>query len=194
LRHPALVAGGLVACFQQAAPRCVVELGAGDGSFLLRTASRLSRRWSAVHAVLVDRRPAVNDALRRHFERLGWTMEVVAADVFDWLQDNEMEAAVANLFLHHFDDSALERLFAMLSTKANALVACEPRRALAPLWLSHLLGLTGCNAVTRHDAPISVRAGFRGAELTARWPNSKWRLQEREAGLFSHLLVARQIK
>jgi hypothetical protein len=192
MRHPSLVARGLLACFPQAPPRCVAELGAGDGTFLLRTAALLSSRWPATHAVLVDRQPAVSDQARRQFERLGWTMEIIAADVFDWLEQSDVEAAVANLFLHHFSPPALERLLRMLSTRTTAVVACEPRRAALPLCLSHLLGLAGCNAVTRHDAPISVRAGFRGAELTALWPRSRWRLQERKAGWFSHLFVARQ--
>jgi hypothetical protein len=52
--------------------------------------------------------------------------------------------------------------------------------------------LIGCNAVTRHDAAASVRAGFAGRELSALWPaRPGWRLREGRAGLFSHLFVAR---
>jgi hypothetical protein len=57
-----------------------------------------------------------------------------------------------------------------------------------------LLGVIGCNRVTRHDAKISVRAGFAENELSALWPlDQGWRLRERQAGLFSHCFVAQRI-
>jgi len=195
MRHPALVSAALRNSFPNRPPAGIAELGAGDGSFLLKTASLLASSFPSfpsMKCVLVDRRPSVSDATRRAFDRLGCRVEVIEADVFDWLQSSQADAAVANLFLHHFTDSELRRLFFLLSTKCNALVACEPRRALFPFVVSHLLGGIGCNAVTRHDAPISVRAGFRSSELTALWPDSAWRLRENGAGLFSHLFVARR--
>jgi hypothetical protein len=47
-------------------------------------------------------------------------------------------------------------------------------------------------AVTRHDAPASVRAGFAGLELSALWPNEgRWELHE-STRLFAHCFVARK--
>ena len=64
-------------------------------------------------------------------------------------------------------------------------------RGCLPLAGSHMLGLIGCNDVTRHDAVLSVRAGFTGRELSALWPKDDgWMLEERRAGLFSHLFTA----
>jgi len=58
---------------------------------------------------------------------------------------------------------------------------------------SRLLRLIGCNRVTRHDAPISVRAGFTGQELSQLWPAGQgWLLEERPAGWFSHLFIAQR--
>jgi hypothetical protein len=55
------------------------------------------------------------------------------------------------------------------------------------------MGLIGCNDVTRHDAAISVRAGFRDGELSACWPIAAgWTLTEKRAPPFSHLFVARR--
>jgi hypothetical protein len=57
-----------------------------------------------------------------------------------------------------------------------------------------MLGLIGANAVTRHDAAVSVRAGFQGGELSALWPaDPRWRLRECRAGLFSHLFLAQRL-
>jgi hypothetical protein len=70
-------------------------------------------------------------------------------------------------------------------------VACEPRRSRFTLAASGLIGLIGCNAVTRHDGIVSVRAGFIDHEISERWPSSgAWRLEEGPVGPFSHFFVA----
>jgi len=47
--------------------------------------------------------------------------------------------------------------------------------------------------VTRHDAVVSVRAGFRGGELAALWPRGEgWTIEERARGPFGHAFVARR--
>lgn len=173
------------------APR-IAELGAGDGTLLLRIAARASWRAGA-EVVLVDRQPVVDAATATRYEAIGAHAKVCAADAFDWLESDDATcgAIVANLFLHHFENEQLARLFALASSRAGLFVGCEPRRARLPLAGSHLLGLIGCNDVTRHDAVLSVRSGFTDRELSALWPASGgWSLEERRAGLFSHLFVA----
>jgi len=117
-----------------------------------------------------------------------------AADIFEWARGGGIEPGdiiVTNLFLHHFAAEQLSALFLPASRSAQALVALEPRRAPLPLAFSRLLWFIGCNRVTRHDASVSVRAGFNRAELSGLWPgNSRWTLRERKAGLFSHQFVA----
>ena len=171
------------------APR-IVELGAGDGTLLLRIAARAS--WRAAELVLVDRQPVVDAATAARYKTISAGVKVCAADVFEWLESDgaTCDAIVANLFLHHFEYEQLARLFALASSRAGLFVGCEPRRARLPLAGSHILGLIGCNDVTRHDAVLSVRSGFKDRELSALWPASGgWSLEERRAGLFSHLFV-----
>ena len=76
---------------------------------------------------------------------------------------------VANLFLHHFDGDACAALLAGCARRADALVACEPRRSRFALGASHLIVFLGANAVTRRDGVLSVRAGFVGQELSDAW-------------------------
>jgi len=119
----------------------------------------------------------------------------VTADVFEWLADPAMprvDAIVANLFVHHFEAPRVAELFALAAKRTRALIACEPRRSAFALAGSRLLGIVGCNDVTRHDAVASVRAGFAGRELSALWPAADgWSLEERGRGPFSHAFVAR---
>lgn len=177
----------------------IVELGAGDGSVLLRVAQARGKRWPPIRLGLLDMQPVVTPHVLERYRALGWTPEVIQADAFDWLARTGSDASdasdapviVANLFLHHFDGPRLAELLHGIAAQARALVCLEPRRSETALLGSRLLGAIGCNDVTRHDAVVSVRAGFGDGELSAQWPRAAgWHLCEGKAGLFSHRLVA----
>ena len=174
----------------------IVELGAGDGSVMLRVARARADRWPPVALGLLDMQPVIDADVLEHYRALGWQPEILHADVFDWLADaapagQDRPIIVANLFLHHFDGQRLTDLLHGIAARARAFVCLEPRRSPTALLGSRLLGAIGCNDVTRHDAVVSVRAGFRGDELSTRWPpDAGWQLQEGNAGMFSHGLVA----
>ena len=185
---------GIDAATRGRPPRRIVELGAGDGTLLLRLARRCAAKWPGVEATVVDRQDFIAPETRQGFARLGWTLRVVARDVFDWVDETDpvpYDLLLANLFLHHFAGEALRRLLSGIAARSAAFVACEPRRAAAALVGSHLIGLLGCNAITRNDAVLSVHAGFRDAELAAAWPETHlWQIDEYPAGLFSHCFLA----
>jgi hypothetical protein len=171
----------------------IVEIGAGEGELLMRVIGR----GGCNEVVLVDRLNSVPCSTRAAYRQRGLDVRIVVADVFDWLrrETRTYDAVVANLFLHHFEDPALSGLLALIARRTNLFVACEPHRAARALMGSRLLGLLGCNDVTRHDAVISVRAGFRSRDLSALWPEaSGWALSEGRAGLFSHCFVARRLR
>ena len=181
---------------REALPRRSVrlaELGAGDGCFAARA---LRRSGLQGHVTLVDREARADPDALRSLAANGWHVEHARADVFDWLRSaaaQPMDALFVNLFLHHFDDGPLAELLRQAARVAPVFVACEPRRSGVALLGSRLLGVIGCNDVTRHDAVVSVRAGFAGEELSRLWPErSRWQLEERGRGLFSHGLVARR--
>jgi len=170
----------------------LLELGAGDGTFALAVVERLPRPTASATVTLLDRAPCVPGDLAARFAARGWTMRILEADVFDGLDrfHEPVPAIIANLFLHHFDDARLAALLAHVARRSRVFVACEPRRSRTALAGSHLLGLIGCNDVTRHDAVVSVRAGFRGGEIGALWPRGGGPVEERGRGLFSHSFVA----
>jgi hypothetical protein len=158
--------------------RSIAEIGSGDGAFMRSVLRALGRNDLEVH--LVDRQP----------------VGTITADVFEWLSDDaspQVDAIVANLFLHHFDSEDVARMLALIARRSHVFIACEPRRSTIALTGSHLLGLIGCNDVTRHDAVVSVRAGFADGELASLWPQVEgWKCEERARGLFSHSFVARR--
>ena len=169
------------------------EIGAGDGAFALRLARALPPVGPGATFTLLDRQAIVPRDVRCGLADRGWTPRLVESDVFAWLRDPatpSFDAIVANLFLHHFERDALAEMLRLAARKANRFVACEPRRSQAALIGSRLLGVVGCNDVTRHDAVVSVRAGFRDGEISSLWPAEGWTLREGARGLFSHGFVA----
>src|SRR4030095_6860446 len=51
--------------------RKLVELGAGDGTFLLQVAQLLDAEWHGTQAVLIDFKGIVSSATLRNFEKVG---------------------------------------------------------------------------------------------------------------------------
>ena len=194
MRHDQLMAGALVEHWKHATPGHITEIGAGDGHFLQRVAQLTAARWPNVQAVLLDQHDSVTSETLAGFAALGWGAEALVTDVFEWPHNaHRDEIVIANLFLHHFTERQLAGLLHQISRRAKLFVALEPRRSAWPLFCSRLLWGIGGNAVTRHDAPVSVRAGFSGNELSALWPDwHGWRLTELPAGAFSHLFIARK--
>jgi hypothetical protein len=181
----------------QDSPR-VADLGAGDGTFALRLARRLPRPRCGGEFILVEKHNLRSTALVSAFAGLGWELRFVEADAFEWLESaaaGRLDALLANLFLHHFQEACLGRLFAGIAAHSACFVACETRRSSVGLAASRCVGLIGCRAVTHHDAIVSVRSGFRDSELTRLWPaGTAWRIEEHRLGWCSHWFMARRVQ
>jgi hypothetical protein len=225
MAHPQIMARAVQTHWLANESPQIVELGAGDGHFLSRVASRLNGHWPHAHAILVDRLDLVDWQTREKFNRLGWSIQTQIAEATEWLNgirrndapgrgqlvpessnsnsqglrgraipapvDGERLIVVTNLFLHQFREEQLAEMLRLAARSARLVIALEPRRSWFPKLCGRLLWVIGCGPVTRHDARISIRAGFLGRELSALWPDQKsWTLIEKPAGLFSHLFVA----
>jgi hypothetical protein len=179
MRQSAIMADSLAAI---PAPRLLADLGGGDGRFLLGVARRLAKRWPGVHVAILDRHDFVSRETHAGFAALGWHCEVMRGDVFRNLQRIWPDIVVANLFLHHLDETALALLLGRIAIQARSFVACEPRRGRF-LW-------PGAR-VSGNGAMVSVRAGFRGRDLSALWPQHRhWELHENPVLPFTHVFQA----
>jgi hypothetical protein len=176
-------------------PRSLLELGAGDGTLLLRLAQLLHPAWTGVQLTLLDRHDLITDDTRAAYGRVGWTVTVLQRDVLDWARSCERpryDLCIANLFLHHFNEVDLTTLLLGIAARTDAVIACEPRRDRFGGLGSRLIGLLGANAVTREDAVKSVAAGFQGAELSRLWAAAPgaWDVAEYRALPFTHCFTA----
>ncbi len=135
----------------------ILELGAGDGRFgrwLHTRARRHGMPWRG-HGLDFAPRPS------RWPPEWGWTQaDLLARDSFA-----PCDIVIVNLTLHHFTPAQLRELGARIGADARLILASEPARGRLHAWQARALALAGVGRVTRHDAPASVRAGFRGYEL-----------------------------
>lgn len=187
-------------------PLRILELGAGDGSLMLGVARTMGRGKPAVAFTLLDRQNLVTVPTLEAFAEAGWSATARVCDVFDWVgqaqglcddpSPDHWDVIVCNLFLHHFEGAALLSLLAAIASCSSVFFACEPHRGRLALAASHAVVLIGANAVTRKDAVLSVRAGFRDVELSRMWPApaGQWTLAEYRAGLFSHCFCAQKTR
>ena len=175
-------------------PTTILELGAGDGTSILRVAERLESKGGQLY--LLDREPVIQKETVGRLSDMGWNVSVIKADVHEWLSSPEIatvDLITANLFLHHFQETELKDIFQRCGKMSRNFVSCEPRRWKPAAIATRLLWLIGCNHVTRHDAIVSVRAGFADRELSELWPDAEgFELTERPAGFASHVFIAQK--
>lgn len=133
-----------------------LEIGAGDGRLAL------TLRAAGLQTDALDRFPAPKSWLRATPAHARW----IVADLRSFDGWAAYPVVLGNLILHHLDHRELAALGATLDRHARSLVFSEPLRcprarvffALGALiWRAH--------AVTRHDARVSIDAGFLPEEL-----------------------------
>ena len=130
----------------------VLELGAGTGDL----GQALSPHGVQVHAMDRCPPPAAWPAARSWHE----------ADALTFNEYSSYSVVIGNLIFHHFSSTELAALGAKFKPSARLIIACEPARYRCfQLLFSFIAPLIGANDVTRHDAHVSIAAGFRREEL-----------------------------
>ena len=129
-----------------------LELGAGTGEL----GSRLIAARVALDGLDLWPRPAAWPAAR------AWHL----ANLLTFDGYSPYAAIVGNLIFHQFAEADLAALGAKLRPKARVIIACEPARVRRGQILFRLAApLIRANYVSRHDAHVSIAAGFRAEEL-----------------------------
>jgi hypothetical protein len=102
-------------------------------------------------------------------------------------------AAIANLVLHQFSDADLAALGRKLRGRVRVILASEPaRRRRWQVLCGAFTPIFGANYVTRHDARVSIAAGFTGLELPRALglEASEWEIRCGESGLGAYRMAA----
>ena len=132
MNHSATMAAVLDQKLNGAVSPRIVELGAGDGHFLLSVARRMQGRWASADATLVDQLDVFDPQFLTRFRALGWSVCPEIAGACEWLRQLPRETAdalVCNLFLHQFQAEALGELLRLAAPACRLFIALEPRRS-----------------------------------------------------------------
>ncbi len=130
----------------------VLEIGAGTGEL----GARLAARGVAIDGLDLWPRPA------------GWPVDRTwhNTDLLGFAGYAKYAAIVGNLIFHQFTAPELSALGRTLCRAARVIIACEPaRRRFSQICFAGLAPLLGANHVSRHDAHVSIAAGFCAYEL-----------------------------
>ncbi|MBX7157167.1 MAG: class I SAM-dependent methyltransferase [Verrucomicrobiae bacterium] len=143
-----------------------VEVGAGDGHLGKQLARTIEKNHCHVTGLDFAPRPEQWPA--------AWDWQ--QGNLWQWDQWSKVEGVIACLVLHHFSLSQLAELGQRIQKNCRYFIAVEPVRKKIHLWQANLLTSFGMNRVTRHDASLSVKAGFRDGELTQAmgWDPQHW--------------------
>lgn len=156
-----------------------LELGAGTGELGLQ----LARRGIAVDGLDLWPRPP---AWPR--DRAWQTDDLRAFDGY-----GAYPVVIGNLIFHQFSDQELAALGAKLHRHARVILACEPTRRRLSQTSFRLLGpLIGANHVSRHDAHVSIAAGFCADELPRALglDDTQWQCCCRTTALGAYRMIA----
>ena len=130
----------------------VLELGAGTGEMGCR-----------LHNAGVNL-----DGLDLWPQPANWpaTSEWHRDDLLKFEQYERYPVVMGNLIFHQFRSEELALLGATLNRSTRLIVASEPvRRRFSQIAFASIAPLAGANRVSRHDAHVSIAAGFSSEEL-----------------------------
>jgi 2-polyprenyl-3-methyl-5-hydroxy-6-metoxy-1,4-benzoquinol methylase len=150
----------------QPARLSILDIGAGSGDVNRQLLSWAARHKIQLNLTLVDIHPATCGVAAAYY-RDEPRVQVIQSDVFR-LAPHHADIVTASLFLHHFPAGQVPAVLqTMQQTARLGVVVNDLHRhwlAWASIWAA--TRLLSQNRLIRHDAPLSVRRGFRSADFS----------------------------
>jgi len=151
----------------------ILDVGTGLGDYAAHLVRRGANRNCRVTVHALDNNPvtvgharAWLDASLRPSLRARVEVQIADATQLNPVQD-QVDVVHACLFLHHFHGEVLSDLLATLQSVSRCGVVINDlhRHAFAYVCIFVLSRMLPVSPMYRHDAPLSVRRGFRRGEL-----------------------------
>lgn len=143
----------------------ILDVGAGSGDINRRLLAWAGRNGIDLVLTLMDIHPETC-AVAVDYYRAEPRVRVLQGDIFEPAA-GQVDIVTASLFVHHFPQAQLPAVFLAMLARARLGVVVNDlhRHWLAWAGIRLLTRLLSRNRMIRHDAPLSVRRGFRAAEL-----------------------------
>ncbi|MFB3815694.1 MAG: methyltransferase domain-containing protein [Terriglobales bacterium] len=148
----------------------LLDVGAGSGDVVLAAQRELARRGVRLELTLLDRRashlPCTQAALLEHHDHTrndcGNSLRRVAGDAFALpFRTGAFDLVACSLLVHHFEpDEVVQFVNEALRVASVAVLINDLRRSALSLALVYCGFPLFRSALTRHDAPASVRRAY----------------------------------
>ena len=148
-------------------PIRILDIGSGGGDSLANIYRRFHSRYKLELTGLDLKSDCIKYANKRHEN---CPIEFIESDYRDRIgrvEATTFDIMTASLFCHHLTDSDLIELFIWMSQKARIgfVINDLERHPLAYHSIRILTKLFSKSYLVKHDAPLSVRRGFKRKEL-----------------------------
>ena len=154
------------ACWKRGQAIRIVDVATGSADIPLAILTWAQKQGWDVHVVGVDLSASTigHAALVAQHPRL----TLVQGNALDLpFGDGNFDYAITSMFLHHLSDADAERALAEMGRVASRGVIASDllrmRRSYAAIWLATMFA----GPMVRHDARVSIRQSFSGAEIRA---------------------------
>lgn len=142
----------------------IADYGCGGGDLAMKMVEWGKKKGIPLNVVGIDANPHIVDFARKHCNQYSEiTFETL--DVFENVK--KYDIITATLFVHHFDDLQLVRLFSSMKKHTNFGVVINDihRHSFSYHSIKWLTRFFSKSAMVRFDAPLSVRRAFKRREL-----------------------------
>jgi 2-polyprenyl-3-methyl-5-hydroxy-6-metoxy-1,4-benzoquinol methylase len=139
----------------------IADFGCGGGDLAMKIVKWGRKKGLVLKVEGIDANPHIVEFAKRQYPDLSF----ITLDVFG--NQKTYDIITATLFVHHFDDDQLVRLFSLMRSHAKLGVVINDihRHALSYYSIKWLTQLFSKSAMVKFDAPLSVRRAFKRKEL-----------------------------
>lgn len=147
-------------------PVRILDIGVGGGDILLAITRWARRRGYQIEFTCVDFNAKALEVTQRTIDEAGADhIRLVEEDIFRYQPVRDFDYAVGSMVFHHFVEDEIRRLLTHLcGFVRKALLINDLHRSLLNYLVCSILVIP-LDREIRHDARLSIRRGFRPAEL-----------------------------
>jgi hypothetical protein len=144
----------------------ILDIGAADCDIPVAIAQWAQERGCAVEFTCLDQDTKATELAHERLARARCrTIQVTKADVFRYQPQVEFDYAMGSMTFHHFTDEQIDTLLTHLrGFVRRAVLINDLHRCLLNYIVCYILALP-LDGRIRHDALLSIRRGFKTAEL-----------------------------
>ncbi len=147
-------------------PLRILDMGSGSCDIPVAVCRRAARAGIALEFVCVEYNSHAVARARRLLSANGdLPITLLHQDIFAHRPGHPYDGAVASMFFHHLGEAAIRELILRLATQVRGRLLINDLGRCWPNYLGAALLALGWPAGVRHDAMVSVKRGFRPAEL-----------------------------